>query len=577
MRNQLRPAWLGNPNIEPAVTKNGFNARTLMAVMDSFKSLGFDHTRDRTFKMFRQRLNSLKSQGLSWRIEEQIDVLNGIGVLQAPTDSDGGTINDKQLYDRFFTFWLQGTEHLLAQSTFTFEDQKYWSYLDLKSPGPDGKAKPNFRGVVRYEHILVDEFQDINPLDLALIKALADRHQASLTIVGDDDQAIFEWRGASPEFILHPTQYFGVDFEDYQLEVNYRSPKNIVEHSQRLIANNQNRVTKAVRATEAATVAEIQREMTTDINQRLGRVTEIVKSTEPGKVAVIGRFRSQLIPFQIYYAHEGAPFKTAADLDVFSSKAFDDLINLLDNWSQSHDRRTVVRAVNGAIEVCNLVKRFPFNKKDNDNLGRYLRSCGPRSIADAIEYIKDYNGEALSGRTHIELYGIAGDFVNSVEVCDAIRTVESGFAGLRFDKEKAEDDVFFTAPPLEQLAQIAELNDLDADTLISRIETAQKAIRDYQAFDDGSDQEGTGQEWERPLHLMTATRAKGKEFDTVVLLDTVEGVWPHNKAVDPRELEAERRLFYVAFTRAKKRVIMLTGNDAGPLSRFVEELGLDDC
>ncbi len=56
---------------------------------------------------------------------------------------------------------------------------------------------------------MVDEFQDINPLDIALIKGIAQRHRATLTIVGDDDQAIFEWRGATPEYILHPEQYLG--------------------------------------------------------------------------------------------------------------------------------------------------------------------------------------------------------------------------------------------------------------------------------------------------------------------------------------------------------------------------------
>lgn len=73
---------------------------------------------------------------------------------------------------------------------------------------------------------------------------------------------------------------------------------------------------------------------------------------------------------------------------------------------------------------------------------------------------------------------------------------------------------------------------------------------------------------------MTATRAKGKEFDTVILLDTVNGIWPHEKAIAPWELEAERRLFYVAFTRAKERVIMLTSTDTGPISPYIEELGL---
>ena len=79
---------------------------------------------------------------------------------------------------------------------------------------------------------------------------------------------------------------------------------------------------------------------------------------------------------------------------------------------------------------------------------------------------------------------------------------------------------------------------------------------------------------ERPLHLMTATRAKVKEYDTVILLDTNEGIWPHRSADDQQKLEAERRLFYVAFTRARRKVVMLA-DDTKALSRFVSEMGIE--
>lgn len=573
MLNQLHPIWQDNQHIKPVVTKRGNGTRNLMTAMDNLKAMGFDHTTDTNFSLFNQRLDTLESQGLSWRIEEEFDLLTDLGVLQARKNESAST-SRREFYNRFFTFWLKATDSLLSQSTFTYEDQKYWPYLDLKSPGPDGKPKRNISGIARYDHILVDEFQDINPLDLALIKVIARRNRASITIVGDDDQAIFEWRGATPEYILRPDHYFGVDFQDYQLGVNYRSPKNIVESSQQLIGNNENRVAKKVVASENANVAEITIEATNGINERLQRVTEIVRSTEPGKVAVIGRFRSQLIPFQIYFLHEGAPFKTAADLDVFSSKAFDDLVKILENWGQSQDRMSTVRAVNGAIKICDLIKRFPLSKKDNSNLSRYLRGEHPRTIAQAIADIEGYDGDKLSGKSHKELHDIASEFVAAEEVAGAIRVVEKHFTGLRFDREKAEEEIFFTSPPLEQLAQIAQSNNWDADELVNRIETAQREVRDYQGLEDVNDSEDPGGDWERPLHLMTATRAKGKEFDTVVILDTVDGVWPHNKATEQRELEAERRLFYVAFTRARKKVIMLTDKDAGPISRFVAELGV---
>ena len=294
MLNQLHPIWKGKPRIEEAINRHKNATRILMNVMDNLKSMGFDHTRDINRDRVQNHFAALEQQGLSWRIREQFDLFMGINVLEPSrgSDDEGAAISIRQFYDRFFAFWRDTTRRLLDESTFTFEDQKYWTYLDLKARGPEGKAKAHFHGAARYNHILVDEFQDINPLDLQPVRVLAERNQATLTIVGDDDQAIFEWRGASPEYILHPEAYLGASFADYVLSVNYRSPRNIVELSQKLIAHNQNRRAKKTTAAEDADTAEIRRIRTTSTAERLEVVTEIARSVEtPGKVAVIGRLR----------------------------------------------------------------------------------------------------------------------------------------------------------------------------------------------------------------------------------------------------------------------------------------------
>ena len=252
-----------------------------MTVMDNLKSMGFVHTRDINRSLYQERLESLAQQGLAWRIDEQFELLTDLGVLDRPKrgDMEGPSTSRRDFYDRFFTFWRKATARLLEESTFTFEDQKYWNYLDIEADAADGKTQTGPAGAARYDHIMVDEFQDINPLDMALIKAISQRHRATLTIVGDDDQAIFEWRGATPEYILHPEQYLGASFDDYHLQVNYRSPKNIVEHSQSLISNNKNRVSKRVKAAEGADTAEIEVKRTDSVSERLALVTDLVRNT----------------------------------------------------------------------------------------------------------------------------------------------------------------------------------------------------------------------------------------------------------------------------------------------------------
>ena len=101
-------------------------------------------------------------------------------------------------------------------------------------------------GEDRYFHVFVDEFQDINPLDIALIETIVKRNRATLTISGDDDPGDFRMEGAAPEYILSPEKRLGIPFETHTLGVNYRSPANIVERSQNLIANNSRRVEKDV-------------------------------------------------------------------------------------------------------------------------------------------------------------------------------------------------------------------------------------------------------------------------------------------------------------------------------------------
>lgn len=570
MKNQLQPVWHDDERLSSAVTGRGNYGHRLMEVIDNLKTLGFDHTADTSLDKFSVKLDSLHEQGLWPRMEEQADALIRFGIFDEDVDLGAGRKGRKVLYDRFFTFWREAVGRLHEESTFTLVDQKYWCWLNLRSPGPDGKAKKPVTGAARFAHVLVDEFQDINPLDLALIKTISDRHRASVTIVGDDDQAIFEWNGATPDYILYPERYFGAKFQTVILRTNYRSPQNIVAHSQKLIQYNKRRAEKAISAAPGMGNAEIKIREVGPIDERLRLVTKIARGIrEPGRVAVIGRVRSQLIPYEVFYASDGGPVKTATDLDVFAGEAFDHLVELLEIWERRDTHRGAARVLKRAIEVLGRVKKYPFNRNDRKNIQQHLQTLGAKTVADAVHGIASYSGPKLSGRQPEYLADKAGQFIDAGDVAGAVKALADGFDGLRFDFEKAEDDIWFTAPPLKQLADMAESERMSAEDLIERLEAAKSQLRHYQSFGDEGDEIGE----DRPLHLMTATRAKGKEFDTVILLDVNEGIWPHKRAKTEHEMEAERRLFYVAFTRAQKRVIFLSTKDA-PMSRFVGELGL---
>ena len=544
-----------------------------MDVMDALKALGFDHTIDTNYERFKHRLDTIQESGLARQMAVQFDLLTQIGVLESRVKDGGETVTDspRAFYDRFFRFWLKAVKALHDQLMFTFEDQKYWCWLNLRSPDGSGKKKPPVTGVARFNHILMDEFQDINALDLALTKTLVDRHRASLTIVGDDDQAIFEWRGATPEYILKPQDHFDVNFKTYTLGLNYRSPPNIVLHSQKLIAHNQHREDKSVRPASRGRNAEISVVKTDSISERLQLVTKIAQGTpSPGRVAVIGRLRGQLIPYEVFYAAEGGEVKIATDLDAFASVAFDNLLKLLQIWGKRTEAERPRSVSNDLVTVFNLIRRAPFSKRDDRNVRQFLNKLRADTRLDAADSFAEYEGNRLSGKTHEQLSEVASEFLRSDEAWQAVMCINDRFDGLRFDYEKAEDDSWFISPPLKQLAELARAENLDSDDLIDRLEAAKDQVQDFQAFEEDGTPDASD---DQILHLMTAHRAKGKEFDTVIMLDTIEQVWPHKRADSAVEIEAERRLFYVAFTRAKKRVVMLTTENASR-SRFVAELEL---
>ena len=250
MRNQLQPVWRNHNRIRNAIqNRNSWKSsqapRNLMDMIDSFKSLGFDHVRHTSYSDFTHHWQELERQGLGWRLEQQINQLIRFDVLDDDVVGMNSPTQQGKVYNAYFGFWREATEHLIESATFTLEDQKYFAFQDERTNIEQGRL---LSGAASYDHVFVDEFQDINPLDLALVRAIVERSRATLTIAGDDDQAIFEWRGATPEYILDPGQFFDLDFDTFTLGINYRSPANIVEHSQRLIAHNNRRVPKQISA-----------------------------------------------------------------------------------------------------------------------------------------------------------------------------------------------------------------------------------------------------------------------------------------------------------------------------------------
>jgi DNA helicase-2/ATP-dependent DNA helicase PcrA len=196
---------------------------------------------------------------------------------------------------------------------------------------------------------------------------------------------------------------------------------------------------------------------------------------------------------------------------------------------------------------------------------------------EALDALETYSGtlkgdNANAAMSHAFASAIR-DVLEAETVTDTIEQIGAKFLGLAKDYGKAQEDIFFFDPPFFYLAQFAERYDDDFESFVDDIQTAIDTLAQLPTEDDKPDDV-----WTRPVHLMTALRAKGKEFDTVVLLDVNDGIWPSRRSETQADKEQERRVFYVAMTRAKDRLVCTVsgqiGNTPALPSPFLAEAGL---
>ena len=346
-QNSLQPVWSKSKRIEAAFKKQRYVAgKVILNLMDTFKNLGFNHVAMKGLPEAERHIESLAAVGLSQFIPQLANELADIGAIDRARPQDAVAA--------FCPFWRQGVKSLIDQSIFTLEDQKYVALRDIEEQLAEGRLPS---GGSKFSDILIDEFQDISPLDLQLIRAIAQLHRARIVIVGDDDQAIFEWRGATPNYILHPERWLGAPFDTFVLEKNYRCPRNIVLAADRLIKNNTNRYPKNVipaSETDAEILVFENDDFTDIIDQVIGEVELFVGIPDIGKqrMALVSRKRSQLIPYQVMLAQKGIPFCAAEDLQLFLSDAFDSLIQLVTIRMQADERRFSRKVVDDVLTLC---------------------------------------------------------------------------------------------------------------------------------------------------------------------------------------------------------------------------------
>jgi len=551
--------------------------KRVLELMDGLKALGFRHDVHLEAGAYNDHVAWLERAGAGSFMLRTLGLLKDLEMV-SPDVLPVELI--RVAHRDFFPFWAEASEGLLEARLITLEDQKYWTRVELEHLIGEGMRASRGED---YGSIIVDEFQDINPLDLFLLKALSAYTDTPITLVGDDDQAIFEWRGAVPTFILEPERFLGTPYATHTLSRNYRSPANIVRLAQRLIQHNTQRVDKAMTPVSEQD-AEVRVVPVHDVRESVAYVLARVREWQQGdrvkRVAIMGRKRNQIIPFQILFAAEGVPFFAAEDLQVFLSDTFEALISILECKARARgEPGTNPRpAVHDLVTMMDRVKRYPLSGADRSGLLSYLEPRNPPTLENAILMLRDYRG-ALKGANgdgaRSALFADAATaYLLAPTVADTILALSDHFAGMDMDRERAGEDIFLQDPPFIHLAEFAGRYGADHAGFVRDLRLAQATLARKPG--DGFDKD---ESWKLPLHLMTAIRSKGKEFDAVILLDVVSGIWPAALSTTKEELEQERRVFYVAMTRAKHHLVMLVPSflvgDRQSASPYLGEMGIE--
>lgn len=408
----------------------------------------------------------------------------------------------------------------------------------------------------RYRYILIDEFQDINRLQYEIVRMLA-KPEDNLFIVGDDDQSIYRFRGAKPEIMLgFERDYPGAG--RILLDVNYRSTEEIVAPALRLIGENQKRFSKAIHTTGRHGKNVITKLWQDPGEENLAIAREIQlylqSGVRPGDIAVLYRTNAGPRFLMEKLMEYNLPFRTR-----------DTVPNLYEHWI-SRNILTYIRIAMGSrarediLQVINRPKRY------------ISRDAMPDETV-SFEKMKAFYAEKDWIAERIE--SLEGD-LRAIARMSPLAAVNYIRQGMGYDEYLIEYAAFRRMRPEELLETADELKESAAG-----FKTFDEWFAHIEAYKEELLRQAAQRRTETDaITLATMHSAKGLEFPIVYILDANEGITPHSRAMLDEDMEEERRLFYVAMTRAKTRLHVYAVRERYhkkvEVSRFVwEYLGRD--
>lgn len=478
--------------------------------------------------------NSLNHKTFAWHIS------NAKNNIMSPEEYSK-YIGDPKKRDLITGVFQEYEETLFKANALDFDDLLVKTYVLLKKFPDTLEYYQN-----RFEYIFVDEFQDTNTSQYELVKLLASKYK-NIFAVGDEDQCIYSWRGAQ----VGNVKQFTIDFapcQVFKLEQNYRSTKKIIELANKIIKNNTKRIDKNLwTANDEGKEVEL-KQTYNDFEEAefvAEKIIQLVKNEDLNysDFSVLMRTNSLSRKVEEKLLTYNIPYKIYGGFKFFERKEVKDTAAYLYIIANPNDTEAVARMLS-----------FP------------KKGIGDVSIAQIISTAKEHDVSLMDVINNASSYGISSALANKLS---AVRDM---FADFNNQKESMPLDEF--AEYVVKRAGIKEAIGMDTEeneTKCNNVDEFLNSVKNFAELNEGAgideflqsitlmrDIDSLNEE-DNFVTLMTVHAAKGLEFNNVFIIGLNDGLFPLSRAInsaDTNELEEERRLMYVAITRAKKRLFL---------------------
>ncbi|PKO08007.1 MAG: hypothetical protein CVU40_17680 [Chloroflexi bacterium HGW-Chloroflexi-2] len=400
----------------------------------------------------------------------------------------------------------------------------------------------------RFEHVLVDEFQDTNQIQYELVRLLSSVHK-NLFVVGDEDQSIYRWRGADYRNVLRFEEDYG-NFSKVLLEQNYRSTQKVLDLARSIIDQNHHRTPKALFTERGSGSlvrfynAEDDRDEADYVVRTIG--SEIKKGISPASFAIMYRMNSQSRMLEEAFMKAGIPYRLVGAQRFYGRREVKDVIAFLKLVQNPKDEVSIRRVINvppRKIGDKSVEKLAEVARLTESSLGDVLQELGLLGSQSEIWGALD--------RSAASIYQFARLMVGWLEIRDKV-SLPDLFDRILLDVEYqeylqdgSEEEVIDRWGNVQELRRQAfEFEELGLVSLLENLALV-------------SDQDTIAEKLDSPT-LLTLHAAKGLEFDRVFIIGLDDGVLPHNRSFeDEEEMAEERRLFYVGITRARDQLYLV--------------------